>query len=330
LEVNQLGEPGKVTGVIKDITEQKIIEQEIQKSNNIINRSNSVAFRWLNDGKWTVDFVTDNIVDLCGYKPEDFYNKIVIYKDIVHSNDLERVRVEFKKYNELEHDQGFQHSYYRIVSRNGEVKWISDNTFVSRGSNGQITHYDGIVTDVTDIVVAKEAIEESEKRFRSYTENAPDGIFVVNEQGFYQDVNPEACMQTGYSKEELLGMHISQMVPKEELEYDQDKFLELTKNNFMKTKTKHITKDGTIKYWKLSAVKIAENRFMGFTQDITEIKKKENELKIFKENLEQLVKDRTKELEEKNAKLEKFNKLFVDREFRVKELKDRIKELESK
>jgi hypothetical protein len=35
-------------------------------------------------------------------------------------------------------------------------------------------------------------------------------------------------------------------------------------------------------------------------------------------------------LEEKNAKLEKFNKLFVDRELRIKERWDRVKELERK
>lgn len=34
------------------------------------------------------------------------------------------------------------------------------------------------------------------------------------------------------------------------------------------------------------------------------------------------------ELEEKTQKLERFNKLFVDREFRIKELKEKIKALE--
>jgi len=45
--------------------------------------------------------------------------------------------------------------------------------------------------------------------------------------------------------------------------------------------------------------------------------------------LEEKVQERIAELKEKNQKLERFNKLFVDREFRVKELKMRVQELEN-
>ena len=51
---------------------------------------------------------------------------------------------------------------------------------------------------------------------------------------------------------------------------------------------------------------------VGSLTDITERKQAEEELK------------------EKKIKLERFNKLFVDREFRIKELRDRVKELEKK
>lgn len=44
--------------------------------------------------------------------------------------------------------------------------------------------------------------------------------------------------------------------------------------------------------------------------------------------LEDQVKERTKELDSRNTELERFNRLFVDREFRIKELKERVKELE--
>jgi PAS domain S-box-containing protein len=70
------------------------------------------------------------------------------------------------------------------------------------------------------------------------------------------------------------------------------------------------------------------------TIDLTEIKKAEMELKKHRDNLEELVKDRTKELEVKNEKLQKnvkelerYHKLFVDREFRIKELRDKVEEL---
>ncbi len=54
------------------------------------------------------------------------------------------------------------------------------------------------------------------------------------------------------------------------------------------------------------------------------------ELMKHQEHLEELVKERTKDLEKKNDELEQFNKLFIDREFRIKELKDKVKLLEKK
>ena len=62
--------------------------------------------------------------------------------------------------------------------------------------------------------------------------------------------------------------------------------------------------------------------------DITERKQFEDELNRYKAQLEELVKERTAELEEKNIELERMNDLFVGREFRIKELRDRVEELE--
>ncbi|MDA3937972.1 MAG: hypothetical protein PF693_01505 [Spirochaetia bacterium] len=53
------------------------------------------------------------------------------------------------------------------------------------------------------------------------------------------------------------------------------------------------------------------------------------ELRLHRENLEDLVKERTAILLLKNKELEDYNKLFVDREFRIKELRDKVKELET-
>ena len=59
-------------------------------------------------------------------------------------------------------------------------------------------------------------------------------------------------------------------------------------------------------------------------------KQAEKELKKHRERLEELIKNRTTELAEKVAELERMNDLFVGREFRIKELRDRVKELELK
>ncbi|MBI9041532.1 PocR ligand-binding domain-containing protein [Lutibacter sp.] len=56
--------------------------------------------------------------------------------------------------------------------------------------------------------------------------------------------------------------------------------------------------------------------------DITQHKEAEKELKNYQEHLEEIIKERTSELEEKNKKLDKLNKVFVGRELRMAELKN--------
>ncbi len=48
----------------------------------------------------------------------------------------------------------------------------------------------------------------------------------------------------------------------------------------------------------------------------------------YSNTLENSVQERTAELEKKNTELERLNNLFIDREFRIKELRDKVKELE--
>lgn len=71
-------------------------------------------------------------------------------------------------------------------------------------------------------------------------------------------------------------------------------------------------------------------RSIGTVQDTTERMQAEIELKNHREHLEELVEERTKELEEKNKKLDDAMKVFVGREQKIKQLQDKIKAMEQK
>ena len=75
------------------------------------------------------------------------------------------------------------------------------------------------ITLFTDITVEKETEMreiESLNKFKSYINNAPYGVFVVDHDGNYLEVNQEACNMTGYSEKELSGINLVDLIALED------------------------------------------------------------------------------------------------------------------
>ncbi len=122
------------------------------------------------------------------------------------------------------------------------------------------------------------SIRESEEKFRSYIINAPDGVFIADEEGHYLEVNPAACEITGYTEKELLQMQISDFLPPESYENGMQHFIQVAEKGSARGESVFRHKDGGIRYWNVEGVKLSPTRFMGFTRDITEKKLMEDAL----------------------------------------------------
>ncbi|MEI7663512.1 MAG: response regulator [Bacteroidota bacterium] len=126
---------------------------------------------------------------------------------------------------------------------------------------------------------AEEALKASDKRFRSYIEHAPDGVFVTDETGKFLMVNEAACLLTGYSQEELLEMNISDLVFPEDIGDVQISFKTAEETGRSSIEIPYRTRDGKRKVWVVKAVKLGDDRFLGITHDITVQKNVEEALK---------------------------------------------------
>ena len=131
---------------------------------DIINKSPAVAFLWKNEEDWPVEFVSDNVVGLFGYSAEEFASGKVSYAMTVHPDDLERVAEEVTTFSNDKERTGFVHQPYRIIAKDGTVRWLDDRTYIRKDKKGNITHYEGIVVDITDNIQTAAVLRENEEK----------------------------------------------------------------------------------------------------------------------------------------------------------------------
>ncbi|MFC1898115.1 cache domain-containing protein [Candidatus Cloacimonadota bacterium] len=139
---------------------------------------------------------------------------------------------------------------------------------------------------------------------------------------------------SGYSAGEIAALPAPQTYYNEE---DLNKALEfingISEREFGTIELNLITKSGEKIPTEYSVKSIKDDQselLISIGRNITERKRIQKELEKYRDHLEELVKDRTKELTYKNEELQRLNKLFIGREFRIKELKEKLKKMESK
>jgi PAS domain S-box-containing protein len=133
---------------------------------------------------------------------------------------------------------------------------------------------------------ANAALKNSEEKYRSYINNAPDGVFVADETGKYVEVNEAACKITGYTEDELLRMSIQDILTEESREDGVAQFREVVNIGTSKSELSFRHKDGTKRWWSVESVMLSETRFLGFTKDITRRKEMEASLRAYQIELE--------------------------------------------
>jgi PAS domain S-box-containing protein len=188
----------------------------------------------------------------------------------------------------------------------------------------------GTIQDITERVKAENLLRESEERFRTLIEHAPDGMELIDLDGFYVDVNSESSRQLGYSKEELLRMSVFDIDPA----VDKNTFNSRVKSNprgeRLTFESIHKRKDGTLFPVEVIITKLnvaGTECILSVVRDITERKEAAKKLELYQNNLEELVKERTHEIELINRKLLAEIEKEIEVEVMLKEALAKEKEL---
>ncbi|MBS1148842.1 MAG: diguanylate cyclase/phosphodiesterase & domain with sensor(s), partial [Myxococcaceae bacterium] len=125
-----------------------------------------------------------------------------------------------------------------------------------------------------------EALEVTRARTRELIEQAADGIFVADLDGRYTDVNGAGCRMLGFSREEIVGKTIVDLLPPEEVERLLQSKEQLLKGSVHVAEWTLRRKDGTFLPVEVSAKILQDGRWQGFVRDISDRKRAELALQL--------------------------------------------------
>jgi|GEM_PF-1416414 len=160
-----------------EIGKKEKLKDKLQKSDKIINNSQAVGFIWRNEPNWPVEYVTQNVESILGYSAEEFITGKVVYSDIIHKGDLERISTEVDSNSNDSSSSNFTHKDYRLIKKSGKVIWVEDRTSIIRDENEEIIQYDGIIIDITQ---KKKLEEENEYKNEFERRIATISTYFVN------------------------------------------------------------------------------------------------------------------------------------------------------
>lgn len=123
-----------------------------------------------------------------------------------------------------------------------------------------------------------------ELQFFNYIQKAPHGIFVTDKTGNYREVNPAACTITGYSRKQLLNMHLADIIPPDARDTAAAHFATVSSQGIATGEFPFINKAGERRYWTVDAINLDEHQLIGFVRDVTD---SHNALNNLREALEE-------------------------------------------
>ncbi len=186
---------------LKNITEQKRVEEDLKNSEEIYRRFVST----MNDGAWFIDskgitrFVNTKMSEMLGYTPDEmqekpFFSFVDRRFQKISKVWLQRRRQGIKEKNEFE-----------LIRKDGNIIYSIVSTAPIANKFGKYMGSIAVVVDITDKKHAVEALQKSEEKYRALVENSTDLIARLDRNCRFLYANPAYSNVVNIPSGSLLG-----------------------------------------------------------------------------------------------------------------------------
>ena len=309
-------------------------ERVIQHQDQLIRSIHESSQDWI----WFADkdgLITQSnwaVKGLLGYEVDEILGKP--YSHLIYSENEPEVRKEAEMLISSRKD--WKDRMFRWKHKDGSTPLLECRANAITNEDETFIGFSGMNHYTSERVRIKEDQNGSEEKYRSLFTSANDAIFLMQDYVFIS-CNPKTLEMFDCEEHEIVGHSPMEFSPESQSKNGLSSEMAMAK---MKAALDgkpqffewvHQKKNGVLFNAEVSLNKMvfANGEYIqAIVRDITERKEAENKIQIYQLHLEELVRERTRELETKNDDLERYNRLFEGREFRIKELRDKVKELE--
>jgi PAS domain S-box-containing protein len=287
VEKDHKGNPIKVVGVIKDITERNKAEERLKASKIQLTMAMDLAqlAYWEYDPIKEVYQFNDRFFALYGTTAEREGGYLIpresYYHDFIHPDDIDKVREFAKKAPDYFGNRlYFEH---RIVRRDGNIRYISVHPSQIKDENGRILKVFGVNQDVTERKQIAWTLHQSEQNNLSVIENATEGI-IIAQDWMTKYANPKALEMIQLGADEILNHCLDEYLHPDDMEQVRDRHRRRVQGEEVPALNEFriLSKNGSIVWVSSRSINFQWEGLpatLNFLTDITEHKKVEEEIR---------------------------------------------------
>jgi PAS domain S-box-containing protein/diguanylate cyclase (GGDEF)-like protein len=158
------------------------------------------------------DYVSPQIEQLTGLPAEHFLGSAKNWIDSIHPDDRERIVRQIDE--DYAAERGFE-AEYRMVHRDGTIRWVWDRESIVRNRDGRPVYGQGVVIDLTAMRETQEALDVARRQLESIIAVAPMILTALDADGYVTFVEGRGLETLGLRPQELIGTHALDITPGE-------------------------------------------------------------------------------------------------------------------
>lgn len=292
---------GTITGFAK-VTRDSTIRRQMEEALREQEERLTIALKAARTGTWhwdlttNIDIIDESLRGLFGLRPGQDVRTIEDFYSIVHPDDREEVITAF---NRTLLEGIHLETEFRVVWPDGSEHWLLDQGEVMHDADGRALYLSGACVDITERKRAQQALEESEERFRLYTDNVRDyALMQMDVDGRIVTWNVGAERVLGYSEAEILGQYSARLFTPEDIanREPEKEIQQAVEKGRSADERWHLRKDDT-RFWAsgvLTPMHDQQGRLRGFAKvmrDQTEQRRADEQIRASLKEKEALLKE---------------------------------------